>query len=97
MAEPIKKVSDKRKEQLDEYRPERDDFLKQNPLCQANVKCKAGTPSSELHHMEGRENGLLLDKDKWLALCTDCHGEFTKNSKEAIESGHSLSRHKKNK
>jgi hypothetical protein len=85
-------MSDKRSRELSLYRKENRQFLKEHPVCQVPGCCN---PSSEVHHKQGRENGLLLDKSKWMAICSPHHRYYTDNSREAIEAGISISRHKK--
>jgi hypothetical protein len=85
-------MSDKRVKELAQYRKENRQFLKDNPTCQVPGCCR---PSTEVHHRQGRENGLLLDQSKWMAICNPCHRFYTDHSREAIEIGISISKHKK--
>lgn len=90
----IKPIANKRAKQLRTYYPLKKKFLKENPLCQ--IKGQHCTLiATEVHHSEGRENELLLDVSKFVATCHNCHTGITKDSKEAIEKGHSISRIKK--
>lgn len=90
----IKPVADKRKKQLGKYRIIRKDFLITHPICEVHlVGCTI--IATEVHHSGGKENELLLDVSKFKATCRHCHDIITENSKEAIEQGHSISKHKK--
>lgn len=87
----IKQVSTKRQKQLSEYSKERIKFLTVHQGCQANLSGCTGL-ASEIHHQQGKENELLLDQDKWLAICRSCHSYITENSNWAICVGLSLRR-----
>lgn len=87
----IKQVSTKRQKQLSEYSRERIKFLEVHQGCQANLSGCTGL-ASEIHHQQGKENELLLDQDKWLAICRSCHTWVTEHSGEAICMGLSLRR-----
>lgn len=85
---PPKKVSDKRKEQNAEYMTLRDEFLKEHPTCEV---C-GSEPATEVHHKKGRENGLLLEVQYFLAVDRNCHTLITEDSAFAIREGYSLPR-----
>jgi hypothetical protein len=85
-------MSDKRMKELALYRKERIAYLKAHPFCEV-PGCES--PADQIHHKEGRENGLLLVKAKWMAICGPHHRYYTDNSREAIEAGISVSKHKK--
>lgn len=88
---PIRKVSKKRAKEQRQYTPVRKKFLKENPMCQAQLEGCEGK-SSELHHMGGRQNGRLLKVEDFRALCGNCHRKITEESRAAIAAGHSKSR-----
>ena len=88
-------MSDKRSRELALYRKERKKFLQDNPECKAAIFPICDYQATEVHHMAGRENGLLLDKSKWLPICHACHQHITAHSAEAIRQGLSISKHKK--
>ena len=92
---PINKVSKNRQKQLDLYYPLREAFLKVHKWCELKVDSGCTKKATEVHHAEGRHNDLLLNVEKFKAACRHCHDIVTKNSKEAIENGQSLSKHKK--
>ncbi len=91
----IPKISEKRAEQRKRYKPLRDQFLKDKPLCELKVDDGCRIFASELHHLEGEEGEKLLDMSKCKSACRHCHSIVTEHSKAAIENGQSLSRHKK--
>ncbi len=85
---PIKKLSDKHKETLKEYKPLREEFLEQNPYCQLKLQGCLGV-ASEVEHREGKSSKeLYLNSEKWFAICRVCHHqlEFVLG-KEAYEKG----------
>lgn len=83
---PIKKISDKRKKQLSEYKKKRDAYLLRFKQCQVS-DCKK--PSSEVHHIKGRENDLLLEELYWMAVCRMCHQRIDNDPNWARENGYS--------
>lgn len=90
---PINKVSDKHKETLKEYKPLREEFLKQNPNCQLKLQGCLGI-ASEIEHREGKSSKeLYLNSSKWFAICRVCHHqlEFVLGEK-AYEKGFKLHR-----
>lgn len=90
---PIRQVSKKRQAQLDEYSKKRDEFIKQHPTCRAGLK-RCTEVADDVHHMKGKENDLLLDERYWLPICRSCHIIITAQSRMAIDTGLSVSRHK---
>lgn len=46
--------------------------------------------ATEIHHKEGREGKLLLDKTKWLATCRACHVFVEEHGRWAREHGFSI-------
>lgn len=88
----IKQISDKRSKEIKEYSQKRIVFLNTHTECQAKLK-NCSIMASEVHHMKGKENDLLLDEQFWLPVCTHCHIIITEQSRMAIDLGLSLSRH----
>lgn len=86
---PIKKVSTKRNSQNQQYLRLRKEYLESYPSCEV-VECHK--KSTEIHHMAGRENDMLLDTNYFLAVCHDHHHKITVDSKWAIENGYSILR-----
>lgn len=83
--------SKKRSKQEREYLKENKKFLEDNPYCKAEIQCH-GMLSNQVHHMKGRIGDLLLNKDFWLPVCTQCHDWIENHPLEAKEKGLSLSR-----
>lgn len=87
----IKRVSDKRKTALTQYKEDRIVYLKAHPNCEANLTgCRK--KATEIHHAQGRENDKLNDMAFWVAICRPCHVWITEHSAEAIELGLSVRR-----
>ena len=94
----VKKVSEKRKEQNDVYSIMREKFLNSKKRCECcgeAVENRDPTKFLEVHHMKGRTNELLLDRQYWLAVCSPCHRHITDDSAWAIKEGYSLPRNGK--
>lgn len=87
----IPQYTEKRKKQLDEYAKLREQFLKENPICEARLK-NCSEEATDIHHMEGKENGLLLKVESFKAVCRHCHIIITEQSRMAIDLGLSKSR-----
>lgn len=84
----IRKVSEKRKSQNDEYSVLREKFLKENPICKA---CET-SPSTAIHHLKGRENDLLNEIQYWMPVCNICHNEIHANPEWARQHGYLILR-----
>lgn len=84
-----RKVSAKRSSQEREYYKLRDSYLVAYPVCEV-VECHR--KSSQIHHMKGRTNELLLDVNYFLAVCDICHQRITVDSAWAISQGYSILR-----
>lgn len=85
---PIKQLSDSRAKDYSLYRPVRDKYMKEHPICECcNVK-----PATDLHHKAGKIGKLLYNPEYFCALCRWCHNYITENSAWAIEKGYSLTR-----
>lgn len=85
-ATKIKRRSDKRAKEERNYSKEIKEWKKQNTVCAARLEmCTVWT--EDVHHIGGRQNNKLLDKENWLPVCRNCHEWITKNSKQAIELG----------
>lgn len=81
----MRHTSLKRARQLREYRPARDAFLADNPVCQFPAGCDSAT--TELHHRRGRRGLRLLDQTYWSASCA-FHNEFAEtHTGEALALG----------
>lgn len=89
----ISPISEKEKERKKQYKPLRDQFLLDHPICQAcNFK-----HSDQVHHMEGKIGDLLCDTNNFLAVCFGCHRVIEENPNLAKENNWSVSRLNKGK
>lgn len=86
---PVKKVTEKRSKQNQEYARLRDQYLEAYPACEV-VECSR--KSTEIHHMQTRTNENLTNVDMFLAVCRLCHERITVDSAWAIENGYSYPR-----
>lgn len=88
---PIKQVSDKRKKELQQYSKLSGPFKKDNPYCHA---CLEGctTHTTDIHHMKGRENKMLVNVQYFLPVCRSCHDKIEVNPAMAKERGFSINR-----
>jgi len=81
----IKSASEKRKEALEQYKILRDVYMKDHPICEANLDC-CRKKATDLHHPKGR--GIYLnDVSRFMAVCRPCHNWITEHSAESIELG----------
>lgn len=79
--------SAKKLEELKVYRKLRDNYLKENPICE-----RCGEKSEDLHHKKPREH-YLNDVSIFCSLCRKCHIWVHDNDKESREQGYLLSKH----
>jgi len=84
---PLKARSPKRQAQYDKYNPEREQFLKENPVCQIDG---CDRESTDVHHMKKRNGVRLLDKSKWMAACRLCNSRAEDYPEWAFENGYKL-------
>ena len=73
---PIKKVSDTLKKNLAIYKPRRDKYMEDHPVCEAQLE-GCTYYSTDLHHSHkfGRLGELLYDVKFFRALCRNCHNK----------------------
>ena len=78
---PIPKISSK-KAKLDKvYSVLREQFIKQHPVCQANLNgCTLS--ATDIHHTKGRGE-YYLDSPNWITVCRACHNHIELNPTEA--------------
>ena len=67
-------------------------FKKEHATCELKLE-GCTTKTEDVHHVRGKENKMLLNQLFWKAACRSCHRKVTEKSKQAIEQGHSVSRH----
>lgn len=87
---PIKKFSDKTRKLIAKYTDLRAIFLKDHPLCQANLT-SCTKIATDVHHMKGRGK-FLLDVLTWLSVCRNCHHWIEEHPEEAKQLNLSQSR-----
>lgn len=85
---PINKVSSKRRSQLYTYSMLKKGYMDKHRVC---IVCNRND-ATDIHHMKGRENDLLLDMNFWLPVCRGCHRKITDDSVWAIRNGYSVKR-----
>lgn len=88
---PLNKTSKKKQKANTDYVKERKAWLPLHPYCEAKLN-GCTLLATEVHHKQGRTGELLLNTDKWLAVCHSCHEKITECSQEAIQLGLSLKR-----
>lgn len=98
---PLKRVSAKRAEQLREYSIRRKAFLEAHPFCavaaeaskkmfvnrQVGTFWMEHTPATDIHHIRGRRDAMLLDERYWLAVSREGHDAIHQNPNKAREMG----------
>lgn len=85
----VKKVSDKRLEENNQYKKLRLEFLSlpENTICPIK-----NIPTTDIHHKKGRVGSLFLDTKYWVALSREGHKFVEENPEWAKENGFSVSR-----
>ena len=87
----LKKVSKKRGKQNSAYTQVREEFLYKNEFCKARLPiCTMW--ATEVHHMKGRMEELLIDSRYFLPVCRKCHDWIENHPDEAYDLGLSLYR-----
>ena len=87
---PIPKRSKKRSKQERAYIVANKVFLmlERNKFCPVMAMLKGKTVrTTEVHHVQGRENEMLLDQEFWLAVCREAHEWIHANPEIAREQG----------
>lgn len=70
---PLNKISKKHKETLKEYKPKREEFLKENPYCQLKLEGCTYYATCIEHRAGKATKKLYLDETKWFASCISCN------------------------
>jgi 5-methylcytosine-specific restriction protein A len=71
------------------WRKERDNYLREHPLCEKCLEKGKITPAQDIHHKKSPfKNGeinwnLLYDVNNLMSLCKECHGNI-----HAAQQGH---------
>jgi len=84
----INPVAPKRAKELAIYRPLRDKYMEENPICE----CCKEKPSSELHHRKGRMGELVYYVLFFMACCTWCHKKIHAESAWSYLKGYLISK-----
>lgn len=84
---PIRKVSQKRAKQVAIYLKVRLEKLNEQPDCEV-----CGHPATECHHIGGRMEEKIHDKNNLLSVCRLCHQRIELNPEWAIKNGYSVNR-----
>lgn len=84
---PIRKVSKKRAKQNAVYLKVRLEHLNENPYCKV-----CGTSATECHHVAGRNEEMLYDKNNLISVCRTCHNRIHENVLWAKGNGYMISR-----
>lgn len=85
-SKPIKKVSDTMKKNLAIYKPRRDKYMEEHPVCEAKLP-GCTYISNDLHHIDGREGEKLYDVSMWMSCCRNCHSYIHGHDKECAKLG----------
>jgi hypothetical protein len=80
---PLRRVSEKRAQEIKVYSKKRGLFLDRNALCEI---CKV-SKSRDVHHKKGRLNGNYLNEETWIAVCRPCHDWIHSNPSKARKLG----------
>lgn len=89
VVKPVKKVTDKRAKQNQEYARLRREYLEAYPACKIP---ECNNKSTTIHHMAGRDGDKLTDVNNFLATCMDCHTKIHENPQWAYKNGYSILR-----
>ena len=66
----IRPIAPKREEQYKIYRPRRDKYMKEHPVCEWEGCNKL---SNDLHHKNGKTNEMLYNVFYFMAICRSHH------------------------
>lgn len=92
VAKPIKKISDKHKETLRDYKKVRIEYLTQNPTCKARLK-NCTVIATEVHHLIGKTNReKYLDVNNFMSVCRGCHQQIEDGGIWVYERGFKINR-----
>ncbi len=80
---PLRRVSIKRKAQLEQYAKARLVFLAAHPECEVFP----WSPSVDVHHVRGRIGAMLLDERYWMAVSRKAHDLIHENPNKARAKG----------
>lgn len=82
----IKPVADKRLGELAIYRPLRDAYIEEHPICEVK---SCDNPTTNLHHKNGRLGKMVYNVKYFMACCHVCHpARIHENPEWAREEGY---------
>lgn len=87
----IPKVSKKQLEVLAEYRIVRDNYMKEHPVCEANLK-GCTKKATDIHHKKSRIGEFLTDTAYFMAVCRKCHNTIEDGGEWVYEQGFKIRR-----
>lgn len=91
---PIPKFSNKKLEELKEYRVVRDEYMMNNPVCEFHGCNKEAT---DIHHkLHIRYGKALTDVDWFMAVCRYHHNFIHENPLQSVKNGYLASAKEKN-
>ena len=79
----INNRSQKRKEEMTQYRKDSVAYLKKYPVCICYGKIDCSMKATDVHHMRGRIHGLLLMQEFWIPVCRKAHNWIGDNMEAA--------------
>lgn len=89
---PIRKVSVKHQQTINDYKVIRKSFLEKHAVCEAKLKDCTGT-ATEVHHIAGKScKEQYLNEDNFLPVCRNCHKYIEEHPEFAKENGFSKNR-----
>ena len=89
VAKPIKAISDKQAKRLAKYRIARDEYFKEQPVCEFPGCCSTDITC---HHSAGKIGSLLWNKKYFKSLCWPHHKFCEENPTKAKELNLSVDR-----
>lgn len=81
----ISPISENRAKQLAIYRPKRDEYMKNHPVCEVDG---CNNPSNDLHHKNKRNGNRVYDEKYFMAICRSHHTQIDEDTVWARENGY---------
>jgi len=78
-------IAKKRAEEYKIYRPRRDKYMSEHPICEVKGCCN---PSNDLHHKNGRTGVMLYNIKHFMAICRKDHTKIDEDPIWARENGY---------
>lgn len=95
----LKNRSSQRAKEERQYSKRLPSWKSEHPFCEACATlqayksiheygaCRFPRHTADCHHKAGREHGLLLKEEYWLAVCQSCHNWITAHAKLCFDLG----------